>query len=86
MNFAEQNAENRNSLLHPQPRFMSRVRNIMTGNRRCSFCNETGHNITSCNDHRLACFRDLCMLNKGLCYLANEPRRIFKQLLINYYI
>jgi hypothetical protein len=86
MNFAEQNAENRNSLLHPQPRFMSRVRNIISGNRRCSFCNETGHNITSCNDHRLACFRDLCILNKGLCYLTNEPRRNFKQWLMNYYI
>ena len=86
MNFSEQNAENRNSLLHPQPRFMNRVRNIISGNRRCSFCNETGHNITSCNDHRLACFRDLCILNKGLCYLTNEPRRNFKQWLMNYYI
>jgi len=84
MNFAEQNAENRNSL--SQPRFMTRVRNIITGNRRCSFCNETGHNITSCNDNRLACFRDLCILNKGLCYLTNEPRRNFKQWLMNYYI
>jgi hypothetical protein len=84
MNFAEQNAENRNSL--SQPRFMTRVRNIISGNRRCSFCNETGHNITSCTDHRLACFRDLCILNKGLCYLTNEPRRNFKQWLMNYYI
>jgi hypothetical protein len=84
MNFAEQNAENRNSL--SQPGFMTRVRNIITGNRRCSFCNETGHNITSCNDNRLACFRNLCILNKGLCYLTNEPRRNFKQWLMNYYI
>ena len=47
MSFSEQNAENRNSLLQPQPGFMNRVLNIMSGNRRCSFCNETGHNITS---------------------------------------
>lgn len=86
MNFAEQNVENRNSLLQPHPGFMNRVRNIISRNRRCSFCNETGHNITSCNDHRLACFRDLCILNKGLCYLTNEPRRNFKQWLMNYYI
>ena len=86
MSFSEQNAENRNSLSQSQPRFMTRVRNIISGNRRCSFCNETGHNITSCNDHRLACFRDLCILNKGLCYLTNEPRRNFKQWLMNYYI
>ena len=86
MSFSEQNAENRNSLLQPQPGFMNRVRNIISGNRRCSFCNETGHNITSCNNHRLICFKDLCILNKGLCYLTNEPRGNFKQWLMNYYI
>jgi hypothetical protein len=86
MNFAEQNAENRNSLLHPHPRFIIRVRNIINGTRRCSFCNQTGHNITSCNDYRLDCFRDLCFLNKEIVNTTNEPRRNFKQWLMNYYI
>jgi hypothetical protein len=84
MNFAEQNAENRNSL--SQPRFMTRVRNIISRNRRCSFCNETGHNILTCNDNRLTNFKHLCILQKGIFYLTNNARFYFKQWLMNYYI
>jgi hypothetical protein len=39
---------------------MSAELNLPT-RRRCSFCRNTGHNITSCNDPRLAEFEQLCI-------------------------
>lgn len=80
-------AENRNNLEQNfVPHRSNRIRNIVSVNRYCSFCNTAGHTIRSCNDSRLKDFEDLCIFNKSICDLMGDSRNNFKQWLINYYM
>jgi hypothetical protein len=80
-------AENRNNVEQQPVRHTSnRIRNIISINRRCSFCNSNSHTISSCNDTRLNEFESVCLFNKRICDLTNNSRNNFKQWLINYYL
>jgi len=64
---AEFNHENRNA------------RTVLPTRRRCSFCRNPGHNISTCNDRRLIAFRELCIdIESSLGYA------IFRTWLLNY--
>jgi hypothetical protein len=63
----EMNAENRNIQMNVPTR------------RCCSFCRNTGHNITTCNDDRLLEFERLCITSE-----TNLGSAAFKEWLLGY--
>jgi hypothetical protein len=65
---AEFNAENRNA-------------GILPTRRCCSFCRNTGHNISTCNNTRLLDFEQLCLTRKASLGIAE-----FRNWLLNYSI
>lgn len=64
---AEFNAENRNAGI------------ILPTRRCCSFCRNTGHNISTCNDRRLFDFEQLCVTREASLGIAG-----FRNWLLNY--
>ncbi len=63
----ETNAENRNAT------------NVFPTRRRCSFCRNTGHNISTCNDQRLFEFEHLCINQRATLNIAE-----FRNWLLDY--
>lgn len=55
--FMETNAENRNTR---NTRRVNRINFVQRPVRRCSFCREPGHSITTCNSERLQDFESIC--------------------------
>jgi len=89
MIFDNMNTENRNNSNMPQhyPRnSMSRSRNTAARQTCCSFCHQTGHNISNCTDERLQIFENICNQQKIVFEYDERPMRSFNDWLMNYYL
>jgi len=63
------------------------LRNIARTNQRCcSFCRESGHIITNCNDGRLINFEILCNIQKTSFENNENPHSSFEEWLVEYYL
>jgi hypothetical protein len=87
MNFDNINSENRSSAsivnnLIPG----SRLNNLRSIARHCSFCGGQGHNIRNCNNEQIIIFGNECQIKKNFCDLTAYSKYNFKEWLISYYL
>lgn len=95
MSIEHYSAENRNSNINGNINRNSNINNVAPTNRIsrirqiarcCSFCRQTGHNITNCQDNRLTTFEELCISQKNLFQLEENYIARFKDWLCSYYL
>ena len=84
-------AENRNNIFVCPLLTRDGLNNLLSSNinhmNHCSFCDSNEHNVTTCNDHRIRDFYNVCLMHKLLIsHLEENPRSIFKGWLVDRYL
>ena len=84
-------AENRNNRFVCPLLTRDGLNNLLSSNinhmNHCSFCDSNEHNVTTCDDHRIRDFYNVCLIHKlVISHLEENPRSVFKGWLVDRYL